>query len=482
MLISALIILACFILIVIFILTDKMNRAVVSLAGAIVTYFVLIFLEGLSFDVIVDLLFGNAEDGYVNLHSLILIIGMMIIVEISHQAGVFQFLAINLIKLSKGKPIRLMVIFCVITIILSAVLNNILTVIILIPLTITVSRIINIDPTPYILTQAVLVNIGGTFFTISSIPNILISIYADISFTDFFLNVGVISLVIFGFTLIFFIFLYKDKLVFPKEGMSVLKEFEVWNVVQNKRLLYECIFGLVLLFILFIIVPSTIITADILALSVAIILIVISKLEPKDIISKIDLELILYLLGIFVIAGGLEITGFVDILGGFLLNIAGDQIYFQIILILWASAFLSSSIDNIPITKVLIPVIGSMEEGSQISRSNNSLFYSLAIGANWGDNLTPLGDNILVVNLAEKNNRSITFKQFFKIGFFTTIYQLIIVSLIFTFIYFFLLGLILSLLMVGFISFLFLLSRFGPNRIQSKITIVQNRIKNFLTR
>ncbi|MFX1550319.1 MAG: SLC13 family permease, partial [Promethearchaeota archaeon] len=178
MIISIIIILGCFIAVIIFIITNKLNRAISSLLGAIITYFVLIFIEGFDFSIIVDLLFGSASEGFVNLHSLIMIIGTMMIVQIAHEAGSFQFIAGKLIKLSGGKPVTLMIIFCAVTVFISAILNNILTVIIIIPLTITVSRILNINPSPYILTQAVLVNVGGTVFSISSIPNILITTYA----------------------------------------------------------------------------------------------------------------------------------------------------------------------------------------------------------------------------------------------------------------------------------------------------------------
>ncbi|MFX1427529.1 MAG: SLC13 family permease, partial [Promethearchaeota archaeon] len=236
---SVIIILLCFFGVIFFIITEKLNRAIISLLGAIITYFVLIYFENLDFSIIVNLLFGSEGDGFVNLHSLILIIGMMMIVQISNDVGTFQFIAGKLIKLSRGKPILLMTIFCCVTFLVSAMLNNILTVIIIIPLTITVSRILNINPSPYILTQAILVNIGGTIFSISSIPNILISTYAGIEFTEFFINVGLISILVFGFTLAFFILLYRKDLVIPEEGKKALKEFDVWNVVQNKKLLYE---------------------------------------------------------------------------------------------------------------------------------------------------------------------------------------------------------------------------------------------------
>ncbi|TFG28004.1 MAG: hypothetical protein EU532_06240 [Promethearchaeota archaeon] len=479
MIISSIIVASCFVGVIILIVTEKLNRAIAALTGATITYFVLIYIEGFEFPVIVDLLFGTERDGYVNLHSLVLIIGMMFIVAISNEAGLFQFLAIKLIKLSKGKPIRLMLILCLLCVFISAILNNILAVIILIPLTITVSRILNIDPTPYILTEAVIVNLGGSIFLISSIPNILIATYAGITFIDFFLNVGLISLIILIFTLVFFVFLYKKDLVIPKEGVSVLEEFNVWNLVQNKTLMLECIGALSLLMILFITIPSSIISPDMIALTIALSLIIISRLEPKELISKIDYELILYLLGIFIIAGALETLGLLEIIGTGLSSIGGGDLLIQMILILWFSALLSSTIDNIPITKVLIPVIGTMS--NNVTPTNrNQLYYSLAIGANWGDNLTPLGDNILVINLAEQNKRPISFKLFFKLGFFTTIYQLAIVSLIFILFFNFYLGVSIILPILFLIIIFFVIKKSAGKKVGSKIDKVINKFRELV--
>ncbi|MFX1385487.1 MAG: SLC13 family permease, partial [Promethearchaeota archaeon] len=392
MLISIIIAVICFIIVIILIVSEKLNRAIAAIAGGFIVYLVLIYLEGFDFSILVELLFGSPENEYSNLHALMLIIAMMIIVLISNEAGLFQFIAVKLIIYSKGKPIRLLMIICVLTVIISAILNNILTVIILIPITITTSRILNTNPTPYILTQAVLVNIGGTIFSISSIPNILITTYAKISFIDFFLTVGLISIVIFFFTLIFFVFLYKKELFIPKGGAEILKEFNVWNFVPNKTLLIECMIAFIVLFIMFILIPPTLLSPDIFAWGIAILLLLISKLNPREIITKIDFELIFYLLGVFIITGALEILGFAAALGVAFANLAGDDILIQIILILWISALLSSSIDNIPITKVLIPIIAVIPDNGNNSNKNLK-YYSLAIGANWGDNLTPLGDN-----------------------------------------------------------------------------------------
>ncbi len=481
MIISIFIILGCFISVIILIITNKLNRAISSLLGAVITYFVLIFIEGLDFSIIVNLLFGSPSEGFVNLHSIIMIIGMMMIVQIAHEAGTFQFIAVKLIKLSGGKPIPLMIIFCSVTVLISAILNNILTVIIIIPLTITVSRMLNINPSPYILTQAVLVNIGGTIFSISSIPNILITTYAKIEFLEFFLNIGIISLIVFVFTLCLFILIYKNELKITEEGVKVLKEFNVWNVVQNKKLLYQSLISLIILLILLILVPSFIIPSDIIALSMALILLIITRLDPKDIISKIDFELLFYLFGIFIIVGGLEITGVTEVIGLSILNMGRNNFYLQLLLLLWISAYLSSCIDNIPITKVLIPVAGNMAESASLV-NKNKLFYSLAFGANWGDNLTPLGDNILVANVAEQNKRSISFKSFFKLGFITTNYQLAIISIYYTLIFntqigFIILGTIFSVIIV-----IYLIFKFGSNNIKSRINKISNKIRDLIIR
>jgi len=476
MFISTIIIISCFIVVIFLIVTERLNRAIAALAGAIITYFVLIFIEGYDFSIIIDLLFGTKSEGYVNLHSLILILAMMMIVAISNEAGTFQFISIGLIKFSKGRPILLLIILCSLTVLLSALLNNILTVIILIPLTITISRILNIDPSPYILTQAVLVNIGGTIFSISSIPNILITTYAEISFIEFFINVGTISLIIFIFTLIFFILLYKNDLKIPTEGINVLREFNAWNFVQNRRLLYFSASALIMVLVLFVIIPSDLITPDIIALTVAIILILLARIDSKVMFSNIDFELLLYLLGIFVLAGSFEILGIAEFLGAALFNIGGGNLFIQILVILWISAFLSSAIDNIPITKVLIPIIGNFPTDN-FSISRNQAFFNLTIGANWGDNLTPLGDNILVVNLAEKNKRPISFKQFFKIGFITTIYQLAIVSLIITFMFEFLLGMYITLIIFLTILIIILIYKKGPNKLKENLYKITNKIR-----
>ena len=500
---SAIIISICFIVVIVIIFTEKINRAVVTITAALITYFTLIFIEHLEFSTLVDLLIGTKDDGFVNLHTLILIVGMMFIVQISDEAGLFQFIGVLAIKMSKGKPIALMAILCTLSATFSAVISNILAVMILIPLTITISRMLNIDPTPFILTEAIMVNIGGTFFSISSIPNILIVTDTGISFNEFFINVGLFSLLVAGLTLLFFIFLYKKELKSPTKGMvSTLKEFNVWNFVQNRRLLYASMCSLVVLMISFVAIPSDIIPPDIIALTIAMFLTLFSTfngLNPKTIIQRFDFELLFYLLGIFVVAGGLEVTGVIDIIGGALFKVGAISPFLNVIVIIWAAAFLSSLIDNIPITKIMIPVVGLMSDTTTLTivtpnslaasriglmsdtrtLTPNQNYYALSFGANWGDNLTPMGDNILVMNIAEQHKRPIKMKAFWKLGFTTTIVQLILVTLFFTVIYYLVIGITIILTIIILLGTVFIFSKYGNEQTKK---IIDKTITKFRTK
>lgn len=453
----------CFLAMMILILTEKINRVIVAISGALITYYTIIYIDGKDFSVIVGMLFGTPTDGFVNLRSLILIIGIMIIIEIADESGLFQLVAAYVIKRSNGNPVQLMIIFCFLAVISSAILNNIVTVMMLIPLTIMISRILNTNPTPYILTQAVLVNIGGTIFSISSIPNILITTESNISFSEFFLNIGIFSFIVVCLTIPFFLFLYKSQLTYPDENLvEILHEFDVWNVVQSKGLFFTSLVSIITLILAFFFIPTNILPPDIIAISLAMILVFITHFQKVDedaILKKLDYQLLLYLLGIFVIAGGLEETGVIATLGLYLNNLGGHlNPLLQILFIMWISAILSSLIDNIPITKVLIPVVHDFIPSTITGESAKRYYYGLSIGANWGDNLTPLGDNILVVNISAKNKRPIKIMDFWRLGFVTTIYQLVLATIYFTLLFDQVLGLIIILIVVVIIGSFWLLS------------------------
>ena len=462
--ISTVIIISVFLAIVVLLMLDKVSRTLLALCGAVICFFTLTFLEDQKYFLFVSFIFGTEQDGFANAHSLILIFSMSLIVQVCHKAGLFQFISLRLIVGTANRPNMLLFVLCTITVIISSLINNILTIMVIIPLTITVSGIINIDPEPLIITQAILVNMGGTFFTISSIPNILIVGASGITFIEFFLNVGVISIILYLFTVGLFYLKYQHTLQIPKDNIAILKELSPTIMISNKSLLVKSssILGLVL--ILFFIIPSSILPLDIIALSGALILLIISWEDMDRIISEIDISLLIYLMGIFIMVGSLEYTNILEIIGGLIVRISGGNILASILLILWISGLLSANIDSIPITKVLIPTISTITNG-YTEDYRKLANYALVMGANWGDNFTPMGDNMLVMNIAKKYKHPVRFKEFFKIGPIAVLFQLCIVTIIYGFLLEWIFGLIALIVFLLGLS-VFLILRLNPRILQ----------------
>jgi len=435
MILSSIIIVCCFICTIALILTRKLNRAVAALAGALVTYFTLIFIEHVDNSIIIDFLFGTKENGYVNLHALVLIIGMFLIVQICHSAGVFQFIGFKLIQISKGRPIYLLILLACLAVFLSATLSNILAIIILIPLTIVSARILSIDPVPFIIVEAIMVNIGGLVFVISSIPNILIATHVNISFSEFFIKIGIFAPILFIVTFGYLYSFYRKTLVLPKKKfVKALQEFNVWNYVPNKRLFYKSFFVLFGVIICLIIIPSSVIPPDSITISGGVILIILSKLDGHVILKNLDLEIIFYLLGIFTITGAMEYLGVVEGIGFGLLSVIGNNPLVAILLILWISALLSGLVDNIPITKVFLPVVDVISAGFA-PLEPHTFYYSLVYGINLGENMAPLGDNMVILTIAEENGHQISYSKFLRLTIIATILQLITLTIYFVSLY-----------------------------------------------
>jgi len=449
--ISAIIIALYFIGMLILIYATKLNRAVLALGGAIITFILLITIDKVNTipgneDFLIRLILGQ---GYQNLYAIVLILGLLFIIQICHMAGVFQFFAFKLIQMTGGKPFRVFISFCFLALVLSAFLNSLVAVIILIPLTIVVSRILGIDPSPYIVSEAILVNVGSLLFSISSLPNMLISTYAGITFAEFFIHVGLYALVIFVITFIFVQLYYRKKLNAPKEKtIANLLEFNAWNYVSNRNFFYKSIIILVAVLICFIVLPPTFtffgfppdfISPGIIAMTGAMVLAVISRLDGKTIIQKIDFELLLYLFGIFIMVSAMEYTGSIGILGSGIAYLSSYNEYLAVILIVWLSAFLCTSFDNLPITSALIPVVSDVSVMEHMT--TNSAYYSLAFGVNLGTTLLVRGENESALKIAAQNERPIKVRQFRKLAFVAMVLQLTAVTIYFLMIYDHIIGL-----------------------------------------
>jgi Na+/H+ antiporter NhaD/arsenite permease-like protein len=240
-LISGIVVVAVLVIVVVCILTEKVNRAAISIAGAIVCFFLMVFVEGKEFPDIVGYLVGTETDGYSSIQAIILIAGMMLIVQVASQSGLFQFLAFNIIKMTGKSSFRLMVTINLLGIFITSIMNNILSVMILVPLIVMICRILDLDAKPFILTMGIGVNLGAALFSVSAIENILISAYVPFSFGEFFMLNGITIIALMVPTMAFFYFFYCKGWKKIETGIEILKEFDTWTFIPNRALMYKAL-------------------------------------------------------------------------------------------------------------------------------------------------------------------------------------------------------------------------------------------------
>ncbi len=427
--ISSIIVVAVLVLVVVCILTEKVNRAAISLVGALVCFFIMVFVEGRQFPDIVGYLVGTPAENYSSIHALILIAGMMLIVQVASQSGLFQFLAFNIIKLTGRSSFRLMVTINVLGILITAMMNNILSVMILVPLIVMICRILDLDAKPFILTMGIAVNLGAALFSVSAIENILISAYVPFTFGEFFLMNGLVIIALLFPTMALFYFFYRKSWKKIETGIEILKEFDTWTFIPNKALMYKASATLVGVMVCFVVIPTDMIPPDIIALVGAVVLVIASRLEAGEIFSKFDTELMFYLLGIFVISGAMSDIGILDELAIGLKALSGGSVLASTVFILWVSGYLAGVSNPTAIANIMMPVIKGMGLGS----GSRHLYSALAFSCVLGDNLTATGDNMVVVSLSKQNNRPITPKEITILGFTTVQFQFALLSIYYCF-------------------------------------------------
>lgn len=409
---------------------QKGNKAIVALAGAVICYVVLFLFENADPILILDFIFGNEEDGYANFNSMLLILGMITMIDITMDSGLFQFVGFSLIKKTRGNPFKLFLVITTFTVLISTVLDNMLVLMIMIPLTISISRLLEIKPLPYLLSVAVLVNIGGTVFTISSISNIIIANFAEIPFLEYFFNAGLISLIISACSIVFLYFLTRKQLTSPIRNITVLLDYDAWIFVSDKKLMYKSAMVFLVVIGCIIAVPPSIFPSDLIALTGMFILILISRLNTNEILKAVDVELFLYLIGISIVTGSINYSGIMEYFGTLLGAMGSNDPMSFNIMILWVSAALSVTVDNVPITQILLPTLRSLTQPFTQSQARQS-YYALTLGVGWGDSLTPFGDNIIVQKLADQHKVKIPLGEFFKVGFFSGMFQLALATVFF---------------------------------------------------
>ena len=419
--ISPMILVSAFILVSVYIVLsfEFLHRSSVALIGAISIIVAALALGSIhaqeSFEFIVDVIDYN---------TIGLLLGMMIIVAILAESGVFQWIGIKASKVSKGNLWKLMLMLCTFTAVVSMFIDNVTTVLLMVPVTIAVFRIFKVSPMPFILAQALASNVGGTATLIGDPPNIMIGSAANIDFNTFIMHMGATVAVSFIASLFLLRFLFRKDLRAHVQNIDQLMREDETIYLKDKNLLKKSMVVLTGIIALFVVHGSLQIEPSVIALGGAAVLLVITRASPERVFHEVDWPTLIFFTGLFIIVGTAEHAGMIDILSRAAINITGGDPWLTFIIIVWLSAIASAFIDNIPFTATMIPLIETLNLNPNIAAlfgdfAVSPLWWALALGADFGGNGTLIGSSagVVTAGISEKNGHPISFNRWFKVGF-----------------------------------------------------------------
>ncbi len=420
------VLLSCMILLFVYVMIiwDKISKVSVVLIGACITLLIGLASSHKGHEAINPHYFIN----FVDFNVIILLVSMMIIVHISAKSGMYNWAAIKFLKSTKGHPIFIFITLSIFTAVASAFLDNVTTVILVMPVTFIVARELCLDPIPFLMTEIICSNIGGTATLIGDPPNIIIGSKAGFSFMTFLNELTGIVLVILAISIGILLIFFRKKLHITEEEMKKINNIDNSKTITNKKLMIRSIIVLSLVILGFVTHDITHIEAFLIAMAGASVLLIFEK--PEEILPKIEWNTIFFFIGLFIIIGGIEATGGIKLIAEWLLAVTKGNESATAMIILWASGILSGIIDNIPYTATMAPLIYQIQlvEGADYV---HPLWWCLSLGACLGGNMTLIGAaaNVVVAETATNSGHKISFRKFFKYGSIITLVSLILSSI-----------------------------------------------------
>ncbi|MGI6217782.1 MAG: SLC13 family permease [Coriobacteriales bacterium] len=389
-----------FVIVMALIVSDKVHQALAALAGAVV----LLVTGVLSFDAAVE---------SIDFNTIGVLCGMMMFVAVVKSCGIFEYIAIRAAKAAKGNPWMIMVYFVIITAVLSALLDNVTTILLLGPMTIMVCKILDENPVPYFLAEVMASNIGGTSTLIGDPPNIMIGSEAGLSFFDFLQYNGPIIVIILVALLLVYRFKYGRKMKVDPEAREKVMALDENEVVSDPRLMKISIAMIILVAVAFMFHGSLGISSSVIALTAACIIMFLGKFNIEEALKGVEWGTIAFLLGLFVVVGALNDTGVIAIFANWIFDVTGGNTVLAMIVILWVSALLSSILNNIPFVATVIPIIMALQASGM---DVYPLWWALSLGVCLGGNGTLVGAsaNVVLAAISEKEGHPISFIYFFK--------------------------------------------------------------------
>ncbi len=396
--------LAVFLGVYTFIITEKIHRTVAAMVGA-------------SIVLLVGIVPWEKVPEYLDLGTILLLAGMMVVVNVARESGLFEYIAIKTAKLSKGNPMKVLLLFSVVTALVSAFLDNVTTVLLLTPMLLYITKKMNVNPVPFLLSEIFASNIGGTATLIGDPPNIMIGSAAKLSFNEFLVNMGPIALVDLVITVVIVYLVYKNSIRVNTphlaEIKTVIQSMDEKDAIRDKDLFRKSVIVILFVVVGFFLHDTIGIEPAVVALLGASAMLLWSGVSPEKALEKVEWATLFFFGGLFLIVGALVETGFIDALAEKIIGLIHSEAQ-AIFVISWFSAISSAIVDNIPLTATMIPLIKAM--GS--SMNTYPLWWALSLGACLGGNGTAIGAsaNVVVIGIAHREGVRITFGEFLKVG------------------------------------------------------------------
>jgi Na+/H+ antiporter NhaD/arsenite permease-like protein len=356
---------------------------------------------------------------YVNFDVIFLVLGMMIVIGVIEETGIFQWLAYQAYRLSGGRAWLLVTILMLITAVASALLDNVTTMLLMTPITIQIALAMEMNPLPLLMAEVMASNVGGISTLIGTPTNILIGAYADLSFNDFLVNLtpGVIAALI-ALT-IYIVLRYRKQFLAQSGELSetLLNRLRESGQITDPDKLRMSGFIFFLMLIAFVLGESIHLVPAVTAIIGAVAMLLWVAPDVEDMLKVVDWTTLIFFISLFILVGAIQEVGLISVIAQAIGELVGDNLTLAILIVTWSSAILSGIIANIPFTAAMLPVVGYLT-ATIPGASSNVLFYALSVGSAMGGNGTLIGAsaNLVTAGIAERAGYRITYGAFFKIG------------------------------------------------------------------
>lgn len=393
---------AVFLIVILLIITERVHRTAAAMAGAMVL-------------ILTGVMSADKALSYIDFNTIGVLVGMMIFVAIVRRSGMFEYIAVRAAKAVHGDPWKIMVAFTLITAVLSAILDNVTTVLLVGPMSIAIARMLKIDPVPFLMGQILASNVGGTATLIGDPPNIMIGSAAHLSFMDFLENTGFAVLFILVVLILLMKIVYEKKIELGTADTGAIEKLDPSKSITNRALMKKGIIVLICVIVGFMFHDKLGIESSVIALTAAAVMLIIGREDVNEAIQDVEWTTILFFMSLFVVVGGLTETGIIKELASKIIDATNGHPMVTMLVLLWASALLSSILDNIPFVATLIPLILAMQaDGIDVT----SFWWAISLGACLGGNGTMIGAsaNVVLSDISTKHGYPITFKSYLKVG------------------------------------------------------------------